>query len=100
MLLGVFTSNGDIILPFIFLYGLKLDTKVYIKSLEEIVLPGLRRWLLEDPTSGNRTLSHVTLVGETSFGCEKISATASLLTSGFLTPVCNPLDYYVCGGHD
>ena len=37
--------------------------------------------LLEDLTSGNRTRSHATQAGEPSVGCEKSSATTSLLRS-------------------
>ena len=44
---------------------------------------GPRGWLLENATSCNRTLHHVT---QASLSCKKISATASPLTSDRLTP--------------
>ena len=56
-------------------------------------ISGLRGWLLEDPTSGYKTLHYATQAEESSVGCEKISVTTSSLTSNCLTPNCNPLDY-------
>ena len=38
MVFGVVTSNGDIMPPFIFLHGFKLNMEIYIKFLEEVVL--------------------------------------------------------------
>ena len=51
---------------------------------------GSRRWLLEDPASGNRTLHHATQAGKPSVSCQKISATISHQTSCCQTS----LDYY------
>ena len=56
---------------------------------------GLKGCLLEDLTSGNRTLHHVTQIEESSLGCEKISATASLLTLPDY-PDCNPRNNACC----
>ena len=36
---GVVTSDGDVILPFIFLHGLRFNTLTYIMYLEAVVLP-------------------------------------------------------------
>ena len=94
MMFGLVTSDNDIMSPFIFPNGLRLNMEAYIKYLEEVMLPGSRGWLLEDPMPGNRT--HATQAGETSHGCQKISFITSGLTSGFLTPqIANPLDYYM-----
>ena len=43
MMFWVVTNNGDFIFSFIFLHGLKLNLKAYIKCLEEIVLPWIKR---------------------------------------------------------
>ena len=61
MVFGVVTSNGDVMLWFIFPHDLKLNTEVNIKCLKEVVThpqSELWGWLSED--SGNRTL-HCTL---------------------------------------
>ena len=49
-------------------------------------IPGLRGWLLKDPTSDKRTLPHATQAERHSDGCEKISMTTSPLKSSFLNP--------------
>ena len=82
---GLVTSNGDIP-PFIFSYGLRLKLEAYIKCLEEVMLLlTIRGWLLKDPTTGIRTLHHVTQVVEPSFVCEKISVITSPVTFGNIT---------------
>ena len=53
---------------------------------EEEFWPGLRRWLLEDPMSGKRTLHYATQAGEASLGYEKIYLTTSSLISNHPTP--------------
>ena len=55
---GVVTSDTYIMSLFIFPHGLKLLTETFIKCLEEIVWPGLKRWLLKDPTSGKRNMHY------------------------------------------
>ena len=51
---GMVTSNGDLIPPFIFPYGIRLNKEAYIKCLEEIVMPWIKRE--EDPISDKRTV--------------------------------------------
>ena len=58
MVLEMVTSNGDVMPPFVSQHGFWLNTEAYIKCLMEVVLPLSRGWLLEDPTSGKRTLRH------------------------------------------
>ena len=48
---GVVTSEGDIMLLFIFLHGLSLNRETYIKHLEEVV----PAWIERVATSSNRT---------------------------------------------
>ena len=55
----------------------------------------LRGWLLEDHTSGNRILHHVTQA-ELSIGCEIISATIYLPTSGCLHSLIAILLIIIC----
>ena len=43
MVFGVVTGNSDIMPPFIFLHGLRLNMETYIKCLEEAVLPWIKR---------------------------------------------------------
>ena len=43
MLFGVVTNNGNIMLPFIILHGLRLNTEAYIKCLHEVVLSWTKR---------------------------------------------------------
>ena len=49
MVLGVITSDGDVIPPFIFPHGLTPNMETYIKYLEEVLLTWIERGLLEDP---------------------------------------------------
>ncbi len=56
----------------------RLNTDIYIKCLEEVVLP----WVKSMP--GNKTPFHISR--RNSHSCQKISATTSPLTSGQLTP--------------
>ena len=77
MVFGVVTRDGDIMLPFIFPYDLRLIMEAYIMCLEEVVLTWTKRVAVGRPTFGNRTLHHVTKAGEHNVGCEKISATTS-----------------------
>ena len=59
MVFGVVTNDDDdVMLLFIFPHDLRLNMAAYIKCLEETVLR--QKWLLEDATSGNKTLSHTT----------------------------------------
>uniref|UniRef100_A0A0L8HRW6 Paired domain-containing protein n=1 Tax=Octopus bimaculoides TaxID=37653 RepID=A0A0L8HRW6_OCTBM len=43
MVLGVTTSDGDVMSPFIFLHDLRLNTEAYIKCLEKVVLYWVNR---------------------------------------------------------
>ena len=80
MVFGIVTSDGDVMLPFIFSRGLSLNMETYIKCLEEVVLSWTEK---ENPTFDNRTLQHhATKAEEPSLGCEKISATTLPLKSG------------------
>ena len=40
MMLGVFTSDGGVMPPFIYLYGLRLNMESYITYMETYILPG------------------------------------------------------------
>ena len=70
MVFGMVTSSGEIILPFIFLYCLQLNTLTYIKCLKEVVL----LWI-EMVGAGYKTLCRILQAGEYSLNCQKISAT-------------------------
>ena len=59
MVFGVIASDSDIMPPFIFLYGLRLNWETYIKCLEEVVLTWIERVAAKDPMSNNRTLCHI-----------------------------------------
>ena len=43
MMFGKVTSNDDIMLPFIFPNGIRINMKAYIKCLEEVILPWIER---------------------------------------------------------
>ena len=86
VLFGVLISDGNFVPPFIFTHSLKLNTETSIKCPEEVMYPGSRRWLLESPKSGNKTLYHAAQAGESSFGFQKISQTTLPQTYGRLNP--------------
>ena len=83
---GMVSCDGDVMPLLIFLHGLKLNMKAYIMFLEKEVLPGLRKWPLEDATSSNRTLQYAIQADETIFGCLKIVVTTSHQIPSRLTP--------------
>ena len=62
--------------------GLMHYMETYVKCLEEVELPWIKRVATGRPTSSYRTLPYAKQAGEPSFGCYKISAITSLLTSG------------------
>ena len=77
----VVTSDGDIMPPFIFLHGLKLNMVTHIKCMGWSC-SGSRGWLLENNTSHNRFLRYV------------MQENPVLVVREFLQPHYNPLDYY------
>ena len=95
MVFGVINSDSDVMHPFIFSYGLRLNTEAYTKCQEAEVLTWIKR--VAAGRSDNRTQYHVTQAGEPSVGCQKISATISLQKSGHLTPQIAILLIIVCG---
>ena len=74
----VVSFDGGPMSSFIFLHELTLSRKPYIKYREEVALLWIKR------ASAGRP--YVALAGEVRIGYEKISATASLPTTGRLTP--------------
>ena len=54
-------------------------------SVRRSCFPRLGWWLLENPTTGTRSLYHVTHAAEPGLGCQKTSVTPSLQTSSYLT---------------
>ena len=98
MVFGVVSSDGDIMPPFIFPHGLKLNTEAYIKCLEKVVLP----WIVEVATGRPYVWQQDSAPSHTSW------RTQSWLSENFCdhitpnmwppnSPDCNPLDYYVWG---
>ena len=87
MVFGMVTSNGDVMPPFFFAHGLRLNTEAYIKCLEEVVLPWIKR-------QKNCAILHKQK--NLSLGCQKISVTTSSLTSGRLTPL-TAIFFIMCG---
>ena len=93
MVFEVVTCNGDVMPPFILPPGLRFNTEAKIKFLVEVVLPWIERiaagklYVWQQGSGSYHT---------SSTGCQKISATTWLLTSGRLTSqVAIPL--VVCG---
>ena len=60
-------------------------------------MPRSRGWLLEDPTSGNRTFCRTTQTGEPSVGCEKILRPQHHNIWVPNSQDCNPLRCYLWG---
>ena len=71
MVFGKVTGDSDVMPPFIFPHGLKLNMEAYTKCMEKVVLPWIKR--MAAGRSYNRTLCHDTQAGEPSLGCQKIS---------------------------
>ena len=78
-------------------HGSRFNTKTYIECLEEILLCGLREWLLEDLTSGNMTLHPTTQAEKPSGGYQKVSKTISPLTSDRQTTQIEIPVIVICG---
>ena len=55
MVFGVVSSEGHIMPPHMFEVGLKVNTKVYLDVLKNVVTPGAIRWPVADPVCGSRT---------------------------------------------
>ena len=85
MVFAVVSRDGNVMLRFVFPHGFILDSKSYIKGLEELMLTGFRGYQLEDVTFGNRTLHHTTQAEEPSFALKKLFAIKFPRTSVHLT---------------
>ena len=70
----IVTSAGSVLFPFIFPHGLILNTKDYVKCMDEL---GLTR--IEKVTS--KRFLHALQIAEPNASCQKNSASTSLLTS-------------------
>ncbi|XP_052832535.1 uncharacterized protein LOC128250757 [Octopus bimaculoides] len=87
------TSDGDVMLPFIFPHGLRINMEAYIKCLEEVVLSWVKRVAVRRPYVWQQD----------SAPCHTNKKTQSWLSDNFCahrshnSPHCNPLDYYVWG---
>ena len=97
MVFGMVTSDGDVIPPFIYPHGLRLNKEAYIKCLEGVVPTGSTGWLLEDPMSGNRTLSHAHKQENPVLAGVTFLQTYHLKIWLLNSPNCNSFDYYVWG---
>ena len=89
---GVATNDGDIMPPFFISHDLRFNTENFIKGLETVVLPGLRKCLLEGPTTGNSILCHAIQAEKSQCWSSKdfCDHIWTLNSSG-----CNPLYYYM-----
>ena len=90
-----FTDIAGDMTPFIF-------PQTHSRGLHQVFgegSAGLKKWLLEDPTSGNRILHHATQTKEPSLGCQKISVITSSWISGCLTLQIAILLVIRCGVH-
>lgn len=98
MVFGVVTSDGDVMPPFMFPQGLRLNTDGYIKCLEEVVLPWIKGVAGERPYAWQQD----------SAPCHTSRRSLAWLSDNFSdhitpdmwppnSPDCNPLDYYVWG---
>ena len=85
---AVVTSNGDIMPPFVFLHGFKLNTEAYIKSMEEIVL-----FWIERVAAGRFCVWPHNLCWLWESFCDYITPKIKLINS----PDCNPVYYYEWG---
>ena len=90
---GVVTSDGNIIPPFIFLHGPRLNPKASIKCLEEVVLP----WIIRVTTGKSYVRHHAPQLEELSLSCHRISATTSPMTSSDITPLIAIPLIIICG---
>ena len=81
----VITTDGNLTPPFIFTYGLRLNTEAYIKFLKEEVLSWIERVATGSPCLSIE-LHRATQAEESCLGSLQIFATTSLLTAGLLTP--------------
>ena len=84
MKFGVVINDADVIPLFIFPFGLRLNTEVYVQRLKKVVLSWIER-----VATGKlyiRSLCHAIQAGEASVGWENISATTSPFTSVRPTP--------------
>ena len=55
MVFGVVSSEGHIMPPHIFEVGLKVNTKVYLDVLKNVVILWCNQWPVADPECGSRT---------------------------------------------
>ena len=74
-------TNDDVIPPLIFPYVFRLNMKGFIKCLDEVVPVWIERVAAGSPYIWQQDSASY----HTNVGCENISATTSLLTSGCLT---------------
>ena len=82
MILGVVTTDNNVMPPLIFPHAHRPNIEAYIKYLEEVVLPWIERLASGRPyTSGNRTLHHGTQAGVSSLGCDHITPSISLIAT-------------------
>ena len=92
---SVVANDNDVMPPFIFPHGLRINTETYIKFLVEVLLPWLERVAAGRLYIWEQDSTHATQTKEGSIGCEEISATISPLTSGNQFP--NSFGYYDSG---
>ena len=55
MVLGVVSSEGDIMPPHFFQRGLRVNAEVYVDVMKDVVKHGSIRWPGGAPTSSNKT---------------------------------------------
>ena len=85
MVFEVLTRDGDIMPPFIFPYGFRLNRESYIKYLEEVGLVMIERVAAERPHIWQKDCAMPHKQKNPILACQKNSVTKLLLTSGHLT---------------
>ena len=95
MVFGVVSSEGHITLPHIPKVSLKVNTKVYLDVLKNVVTPGAIRWPVANPGCGSRTRPQLTSPKKPRLSFRRSATTLYPSLTGPLLPNLNPLDYFV-----
>ena len=88
MVFGVVSSEGHIMLPYIFEVGLKVNTKVYLDVLKSVVIPRCNQ--VADPGCGSRTWRQPTSPKRPRLGFRRSAMTLYPSLTGPLLPQPEP----------
>ena len=95
MVFGVVSSEGHIMPPHIFEVGLKVNTKVYLDVLKNVVIPWCNQVADGRPWCGNRTRRRPTSPKRPRLGFRRSATTLCSSLTDPLLPDLNSLDYLV-----